>query len=297
MKLFYFLAKIIITFIIFYYLFKNEHLFIFDLKNSFKNIYFTSFLCCLSFITILLNAERWKIILNSLKFKISFIESFKLIYIGNFFNTIFLGAYGGDIIKGYYISKSVKEKKIIAISSILFDRVFGLLGLIIISFICYFFLFFENIKINFFLIILIFLILFLIFIYFQIKNKFLEIKNKINIFSISSIIRCVLLSIFLFFFVNLNVYFISKYVFTNHINIFEIFLSNSLATFANAVPLTPGGIGLGEITFVKVNIIFLENSIKNLANTIIYFRIINFITSIPGLFLYLFYKRKYLEKI
>jgi uncharacterized protein (TIRG00374 family) len=53
--------------------------------------------------------------------------------IGNFFNTVIPGMVGGDLVKGYYLVKSEKERRGQSAGIILMDRVLGLLALIFIS--------------------------------------------------------------------------------------------------------------------------------------------------------------------
>ena len=59
----------------------------------------------------------------------------------------------------------------------------------------------------------------------------------------------------------------------------------------SAVPLTPGGVGLGEIGFVFINNNVFDLYLNNLANIIVYMRILSFISSLPGIVLFINYKR------
>lgn len=65
-----------------------------------------------------------------------------------------------------------------------------------------------------------------------------------------------------------------------------------MSTVVSAIPITPGGIGLGEITFAFTNKYFFDNVLNNLANVIIYLRVIDFIVSLPSLYFYLVYKNE-----
>ena len=93
--------------------------------------------------------------------------------------------------------------------------------------------------------------------------------------------------------VHYGVYLISDYIFYFNIGIEKIFFLNFFTTIVNAIPLTPGGIGLGELTFVKTNELFFlkEFYIKNLANIIVLYRLINLVVCIPGVFIYIFQKK------
>ena len=73
---------------------------------------------------------RWKKILNNLNNFYSFTKLFCYTWIGLFFNQILLSSIGGDALRGYYICKdgcSVKNSTL----SVLLDRIFGMIGLVI----------------------------------------------------------------------------------------------------------------------------------------------------------------------
>jgi uncharacterized membrane protein YbhN (UPF0104 family) len=55
------------------------------------------------FLTIIIGACRWYLILKVLKFDVSLYKVFKITYIGSFFNDLLLGGYGGDALRIHYI--------------------------------------------------------------------------------------------------------------------------------------------------------------------------------------------------
>ena len=65
-----------------------------------------------------------------------------------------------------------------------------------------------------------------------------------------------------------------------------------MSLFLSAIPISPGGIGIGEVTFVFINENLFNTYINNLTNVIVYFRLIVFITSLPGIFFFINYKKK-----
>ncbi len=75
---------------------------------------------------------RWFLLLRGLGNKMSFFSTMKLGFIGTFFNTFMLGAFGGDLVKIGYIIKQSKQKTE-AIASIFADRISGLIGLLIVG--------------------------------------------------------------------------------------------------------------------------------------------------------------------
>ena len=105
-------------------------------------------------------------------------------------------------------------------------------------------------------------------------------------------IKCVFLSSIIFFLVHTSIYVISNKIFGFNIDLNHIFFSNFISLFLSAIPISPGGIGIGEVTFVFINENLFNTYINNLANVIIYFRLIVFITSLPGIFFFINYKKK-----
>ena len=88
----------------------------------------------LMFCGILISAWRWRILLAAQDIHITYYEALKLTYIGAFFNTTLPGAVTGDVVKGYYIIKTQgQDRKIAALTTILLDRVVGISGLIIVA--------------------------------------------------------------------------------------------------------------------------------------------------------------------
>ena len=296
MKKFFNIIQYILLFLLLYYLYKNNY---FDLEflNSFfyKKIFYIVFL--FSFITIILNSYRWLIILKSHKFKISFFEIFKLVYISSFFNNILPGSYGGDLVRIFFISKIAKKNKLKISSSIFLDRIYGLFGLIFLgNFVFlivsirydyfYFFIIFNCISI-----ILIILIYIIIKRFTFLSNFAYKIKNFFEL-QFDVLLKCISISIVLFFFVHLSIYIISRYYFELDINLLIVFFSNTISTLSSVIPITPGGVGIAEFVYVRINQDLFNIYLSNLANVIIYFRLCNILTCLPSLFIFLGYKTK-----
>lgn len=84
------------------------------------------FLLLSLYLCLLLNNNlRWCLFLKALNVKTTFKEAFKLTLIGLFFNFTMLGGVGGDLVKGYYLFKNKKDKKLQAAASIFLDRFAG----------------------------------------------------------------------------------------------------------------------------------------------------------------------------
>ena len=73
---------------------------------------------------------RWYIYLRAGGVNITFKKAFSLHMIGLLFVTVIPGGTGGDLIKGYYIYRDTPSQKNIALTSIVIDRVVGLYALL-----------------------------------------------------------------------------------------------------------------------------------------------------------------------
>lgn len=82
---------------------------------------------------LLLQAQRWIILLAVQGIVIPFWRSLRILLVGMFFNLFLLGSTGGDIIKIFLIMREAPEKKAGAFLSVFIDRVVGVLALAAVS--------------------------------------------------------------------------------------------------------------------------------------------------------------------
>lgn len=84
----------------------------------------------LGYFQIAITTWRWKLLLEAQEIRLRFRAAWGLVMIGMLFNVVIPGAVGGDLIKGYYITRATAGRKSHAATSILMDRVVGLIGLL-----------------------------------------------------------------------------------------------------------------------------------------------------------------------
>jgi len=78
---------------------------------------------------------RWWLLLRAIGVQVKPKQIFILTWIGNFFNTTLPGAVTGDVVKGYYVIKAQQEEgRTRAFMTLLIDRFVGLFGLIVMAF-------------------------------------------------------------------------------------------------------------------------------------------------------------------
>ena len=101
---------------------------------------------CLAFLSVIIfGAFRWHWLVNTQQLSLNISQAIRLTWIGIFFNNFVPGQTGGDLVKAYYIAKNSPQKRLIAILTVVADRILGLSALIIVSLITVT-LFFDRFK-------------------------------------------------------------------------------------------------------------------------------------------------------
>jgi uncharacterized protein (TIRG00374 family) len=99
--------------------FKTLGTVLFNPVNLLVTLLFLSFmtLCC---------SARWYLLAKAQKLSLSFKDMVELTMIGSFFNTFMPGSVGGDLIKAWYVAGQEPTRKTKAVFTVLLDRVIGL---------------------------------------------------------------------------------------------------------------------------------------------------------------------------
>lgn len=297
-----FLTKLLFILLVGIYLFNNNFI-NFKLFSKF-NLNFINLISIffLIFFSIVAATLRWLIILRLMNFNIEIKKILEITYISCFFNSIFLGGFGGDFVRGYYIYKSSKISNLKLTFSVIIDRVIGFIGLFLIILYLSNNILLTNLNIfvnQMLLLTLVTIILiFFVSLFFR-KQLLIYYKNiadtkfvDILIKNFPKLVFTILLSVILFLTVNLSMYIISSDVYNYNINLSTIFFSNSISIIFNTLSLTPGGIGVGEVIFSKIIEILGNQDLEGIANIYIFWRVVYLVFCLPGLVLFLFYKNK-----
>jgi hypothetical protein len=83
-------------------------------------------------ITFFMTSLRWRRLMRELEIHISYYKTFVLVMVGSFYNTFLPGSTGGDVLKAVYVARLTPHRTR-AVVSVLFDRVLGLIALIILG--------------------------------------------------------------------------------------------------------------------------------------------------------------------
>ena len=218
----------------------------------------------------IISAFRHQYILSLFNLIIDKITAIKLYYVGMFYNTFLPGGIGGDGYKLYYLNKTYHKKVKPILKSLLIDRLSGLGGLLFLLGILFLFSKFNK---NLTYLDLIALILLYPALYFVIKFMFKEFINGFKVYNIYSIIiQSLQLISALFIVLAMNENYIIEFL--------VLFLISSVVSI---IPISFGGVGLRELTFIY-GLGFLGLNLDKGVSFSFTFFIITLISSFLGIF-------------
>lgn len=87
----------------------------------------------LAFLGLLFGSERWRLLLKTQRINEGVWPTFKLSMIGTFFNFAMPGGVGGDVVKAYYFTKEHPGARVVAVTSVMMDRILGLYAMVIMA--------------------------------------------------------------------------------------------------------------------------------------------------------------------
>lgn len=275
---------------------------------------FVPALLCL-FAGIVISGVRWWLLLRATGNKIPLMTVINLQLMGSFFSTWLPGAAGGDAVRGVQIYRLLKNGRSTALLSIVADRVFAMIGLISIAALVAMFLpeaisprssVFQYVDLLMFLVlssvIVVFLLVFGVFVALRcsvLDYLPVKVRHYLHPFGVTImmyfrawpvLILCLVVSVFATGIVIIGMVAIAS--------IFPYAASPEITAIAgvfgnlfSVIPITPGGLGVGESVFSKV---CAELSARAAPFATIYFsfRVGMLIVNIPGMVVSIFYSTK-----
>jgi uncharacterized protein (TIRG00374 family) len=220
------------------------------------------------------NFYRWKLLLQGVNIDMPMRQVVRLSMIGQFFSIIMPGAVGGDLIKAVYIAKQHSGQRTDAIASILLDRILGFLTLMLFATI-FFLLSFDPAhlprSVQGFGTLLALGTLALVLIVLlpgqavKLMEKYksehplvVRISKTLKAFARHplTIIQGLLISIVSQGGAILGMYFIGKSLYGplpwGNLDGMRFISATAVGTTASALPLSPMGLGIGQVAFGKV---------------------------------------------
>ena len=264
----------------------------------------------LPFVGIFINNFRWWILCKTQGFELSMLKCLRWSLIGIFFNYALPSSVGGDVVKGFYLAKDHPQKKWRAASSILMDRVLGLYTMIGIACLSLFFnqeLVNENkeLKAIFYFVSLLFIGLGVFFFLAfskriadhsfinKVLDRFPEKIKKVYIVvnSYGRSKKVILVSLLLSLISQLSVVYF-MYL-TSHLVSGELISMNAflfvvpIAFIIMSIPLTPAGLGVGQVAYLNLFQMYLSRKLVSAAVTITVFQLVLFLWGLVGAYFYL----------
>lgn len=260
---------------------------------------------------------RYKLLLQTKAHnKIHFLKLLPLSYIGFFFSTVLPGAVTGDLIKLVYIKKlDHRFSKTFLITVTLFDRILGLTGLLFLSGISSLIYYgpitalspkiAHLILLNFLLFAGAFLFWIIIIAPEKYHTRIIIIFKKLPVIGIKiastfeeifslrenkrDIFNCLLLSILAQFLGILAFWIISSPFYSGHLPLQYAFTFIPVGFIAMAIPISPGGLGVGHVLFANL---FSLVHIDNGASLFNLFYLCSFVHNFLGVIPYLIIGKK-----
>lgn len=306
--------KVLLTVGIFYYLIDSGKLDLTRLKHLWEYPgVLLQMIAVIAFLILPLMSLRWWVLLKAASIEISLAQANMLTWIGNFFNFTLPGSISGDVIKGFYVSGKKENRKSVVILSLLIDRFTGLFGLILMAF----FSMLANwswIQANpkmeplVFVIFLLFLgtLLFygiILFPFEQERDPFIRLLRKVPFGSFflkvyttfkmyqhrwKSLLSTLLLSVLTHCLTAYLFIQVSQLLGHKELDFMLQLLVMPLGLLFIAVPVAPGGIGVGHFAFESL---YGMVGIANGANIFNLYIILQLAVNLFGGILYLFYRR------
>ena len=291
------LARIIAVAAIFMYLFKSGQFEPSKLKKVLARPGLFMSSAALLFLGVILSAQRWRYLLRIQNISIGLWLAIKLTFTGFFFSTALPGAVSGDIVKAYYIARGQEEKEVL-ITSILFDRLLGLYTMILIATLALLSSFIidsisgnqgiwthHNIKVLSVFIVSLFLFLTIAAVLFMSKNlrrssliEFLlgkvpfhttvtKIYDAVHYFGKrpGMTLKALLLSVLVQTPGFIGIWFLAIILDIKVMTILDYLIAIPVCMVINAIPVAPGGIGVGEAGFRQILLLFGSNDGAELA--------------------------------
>lgn len=89
--------------------------------------------CGLCLTSVVLTFLRWHLLVWAQEFGLKLSDSLRIGFLGYLFNYIAQGSIGGDVVKGAMLVRRIKERRLIAASTVILDRMLGLVSLLLVG--------------------------------------------------------------------------------------------------------------------------------------------------------------------
>jgi len=266
-------------------------------------------------INLFLASERWRVLIKTQGLKAKTGPVFKLSLIGMFFNFAMPGGVGGDVIKAYYFTRQNPGSKVIAITSVLMDRVLGLFSMILMALLVMvydidhithvpslmtLFWFIAGLFVAFsFGLALVFSqklydkkILSKLLHKLPLSEKLIKLYESMHLYGRQgrAILGVILLSLLSQTAAICFLYLVGNMAGFSDLHAKIYFLVAPLGFMATAIPISPAGVGVGQAAFYFLFNIYTGHTTEVGPTTITAYQVGTFLVSLLGAFFYLRFK-------
>ncbi|KYG68128.1 TIGR00374 family protein [Bdellovibrio bacteriovorus] len=257
-------------------------------------------------------SERWRILIRSQGLPARSWPVFKLTLIGAFFNFAMPGGVGGDVIKAYYFTRENPGSKVVAVTSVLMDRVLGLFAMILLALLVMFYDLNHIVQTPALLTLFYFICgLFVAFLIalsmiFSVKlydsgavkkgiavlplsEKFLKLYESMHLYGKDGkrFIAVILMSLVSQACSIAFLYLAGRMAGFDEVSARTYFLVAPLGFMATAIPISPAGVGVGQAAFYFLFNLYVGKQIELGPTVITAFQVGTFVISLSGAFFYL----------
>lgn len=254
---------------------------------------------------------RWQLLLSVQKLNLSRVECFKLNLIGLFFNYVMPGGVGGDVVKGYYIVKDHPKNRMGAGMSVLLDRVMGLYAMLILAIISMLFSLKEVSGNSQLLLIMrsleLILVLFTVGLILAFSDRFRSWgwQDWLNGFGLGRklvsayeavysyshnlgvIVGTVLLSLLAQILAIVLIWWVGSNLGFAEVPVSVYFSVVPLGFMVTAVPISPAGVGVGQMAFFFLFNLFIGSESQVGPTVITAYQLLNFILGLSGVWFFI----------
>lgn len=304
-------AKLLFSAGIIYWLIQSGKLNFAALKNL-----LTPTAAATALVLVLLNqffaSERWRILIRSQGMPAPSWPVFKLSMIGAFFNFAMPGGVGGDVIKAYYFTREHPGSKVVAVTSVLMDRVLGMFAMVLLALVVMFYDMDHIVKTPALMTLFWFILgLFIVFIIafslifsqkiyehghlkklikkMPLSEKFMKLYESMHLYGKDGkrIIVVILLSLISQACAIVFLYLAGNMAGYTDIPAKTYFLVAPLGFMATAIPISPAGVGVGQAAFYFLFNIYTGHASEIGPTCITAFQVGTFLMSLLGALFYL----------
>lgn len=273
----------------------------------------------LQFATFPVGALRWHTLLRCQGFRLPLRKTFEVVLVGQFFNTFLPGAYGGDVMRAGYIYHGARREPGKLLISILVDRLAGLSGMVVLAIFTQFAL---PAGVDWRLTLIIVGLAFAIVLgasllpllgklvakgvarfsnglgkrleelsgQFEVANK--TYANRLDILAVA-----VFLSAVQFAFALASILIMASAFDFAAAHSTTIIYAGIISLIANAVPITPGGIGVGEAAFANAVRLIEPTALGPYATIFLAVRAVSLLVNLVGGVVFLIYRSEVIEYV